>query len=63
MLIKNQNSLKEKWKYYNVDTKEKNIKDILDNIKKKKDLIEFVGFNHSINIKNDKIRHFLFIKH
>ena len=54
MLIKNQNSLKEKWKYYNVDTKEKNIKDILDNIKKKKDLIEFVGFNHSINIKNDK---------
>ena len=54
MLIKNQYALKEKWKYYNVDTKEQNIKDILDNIKKKKDLIEFVGFNHSINIKNDK---------
>ena len=55
MLIKNKNSLHDKWKYYNIDANEKTIKDILNNMKKKKDLIEFIGYNHSINIKTDKI--------
>ena len=27
---------------------------ILNNMKKKKDLIDFIGYNHSINIKTDK---------
>ena len=54
MLTKNKNSLDDKWKFFAVNTKEKSIKNILDDMKKKKNLIEFVGFNYLKNIKFDK---------
>ena len=54
MLIKNKNSLSHNIKYFEIKTDENNIYDILNNLKVKKDLIEFVGYNHSIDIKIDK---------
>ena len=54
MLIKNKNSLSHNIKYFEIKTDENNIYDILNNLKAKKDLIEFVGYNHSIDIKIDK---------
>ena len=54
MLTKNKNSLEDKWKYYYINTKEKTIKDVLNHMKSKKDLIEFVGFNILKSIKFDK---------
>ena len=54
MLTKNKNSLDDKWKFFAVNTIEKSIKNILDDMKKKKNLIEFVGFNYLKNIKFDK---------
>ena len=54
MLTKNKNSLEDKWKYYCIDTETKTIKDILNKMKEKKDLIEFVGFNILKNIIFDK---------
>ena len=54
MLTKNKNSLDDKWKYYYIDTSEKTIKDILNKMKQKKDIIDFVGFNILKNIIFDK---------
>ena len=54
MLTKNKNSLDDKWKYYCIDTSEKTIKDILNKMKQKKDIIDFVGFNILKNIIFDK---------
>ena len=54
MLTKNKNSLEDKWKYYYINTKEKTIKDVLNRMKTKKDLVEFVGFNILKSIKFDK---------
>ena len=54
IIIKNKISLFDKWKLYNIDSNKKTIRDILNNMKKKKDLIDFIGYNHSINIKTDK---------
>ena len=54
MLIKNKNSLSHNIKYFEIKTDGNNIYDILNNLKVKKDLIEFVGYNHSIDIKIDK---------
>ena len=46
MLDNNKNDLFNKWKYYFIDTEKKTIKDILTERKKKRDLIDFVGFNN-----------------
>ena len=54
MLTKNKNSLDDRWKYFCINTKEKSFKDFLNEMKKKKDLVEFIGFNHLKNILFDK---------
>ena len=54
MLTKNKNSLDDRWKYFCINTKEKTFKMFLNEMKKKKDLVEFIGFNHLKNILFDK---------
>jgi hypothetical protein len=54
MLTKNKNSLDDRWKYFCINTKEKTFKMFLSEMKKKKDLVEFIGFNHLKNILFDK---------
>ena len=55
MFTKNKISIEDRWKYFSVDTKKKNIGDTLQMILPKKDLVKFIGFNKiKDNFKFDK---------
>ena len=54
MLIKNKNSLEDKWKFFCVNSENTTIKNILNNMKSKIDLIKFAGYNIIFKKKFDK---------
>ena len=45
MLLKNLKAMPNKWKYYYIDDKNKTIRNKLDSLKGKKNIIDFIGFN------------------